>query len=490
MTTRFRSRAGVAPLLLAVLAASCVDGAVSPRQVAGFVRIDSVVAVPGNVLARHVHATISGADSAWLEFTGTTDPSARTPAVRATEGAQRLLLLGLRQGESYGVRVGIRSRTRQEILTPEASLVTDSVPLPLRGVRLAVTGTSSVRYIAFAVNVDTAGFVAIFDSLGALRWYFSASEALPSGRVADIHQLRGGGFLAHVGFSSGWQPFQGRYFDVAPDTRIRRSFAAPPPYYTDTHEIVPIYAGDSVVSTVLFGYDIRLMDMTRFGGPSAAQIAGHQIFRQDASGRVEYFWNSWDHLSMDGWIEEPQSFKTMQNIDWAHPNALAVDHDGHYLVSWRHLAEITKIDSRTGAVIWRWGGLYNQFTMQDDPLGFFSGQHSIRVLPNGNYLLFDNGLRHAPPQSRAVEYRLDPVARTARMVWEYRPSPIIYTAFTGSVERLANGNTLVGFMWVGRAQEVTASGQVVWDALLTSRGVPLGAYRAHRIPSLYGAIAP
>jgi arylsulfate sulfotransferase len=52
-------------------------------------------------------------------------------------------------------------------------------------------------------------------------------------------------------------------------------------------------------------------------------------------------------------------------------------------------------------------------------------QHSIQLMPNGDLLLFDNGtnrnfVRNAPAHySRAVEYRIDPVARTVRQVWTY-----------------------------------------------------------------------
>ena len=40
----------------------------------------------------------------------------------------------------------------------------------------------------------------------------------------------------------------------------------------------------------------------------------------------------------------------------------------------------------------------------------------MRVLGNGNLLLFDNGLRHDPPETRAVEYRLDTTAMTATLL--------------------------------------------------------------------------
>jgi hypothetical protein len=121
----------------------------------------------------------------------------------------------------------------------------------------------------------------------------------------------------------------------------------------------------------------------------------------------------------------------------------------------------------------------------NDPLGGFNGQHSVRVLPNGHLLLFDNGWRHAPPESRAVEYAVDPVAMTATMVWEYRHQPAIFTGYTGSVQRLAAGNTLVGFAALGHATEVRPDGSVAWEGDLTVGGQPYPGYRLIRIASLY-----
>jgi arylsulfate sulfotransferase len=52
-------------------------------------------------------------------------------------------------------------------------------------------------------------------------------------------------------------------------------------------------------------------------------------------------------------------------------------------------------------------------------------QHSVQLMPNGDLLLFDNGtnrnfIRNAATHySRAVEYRLDPSARTVQQIWTY-----------------------------------------------------------------------
>jgi len=142
---------------------------------------------------------------------------------------------------------------------------------------------------------------------------------------------------------------------------------------------------------------------------------------------------------------------------------------------------VTKIDAHTGAVLWRLGGARNEFRFQPDTLKF-SFQHGLRRLPNGNLILFDNGNTHSPNFSRAVEYRVDEGARTATLVWQYRPNPDLPSLALGFAQRLANGNTLVTFGPRGTIHEVSSSSQLLWE-LTIPQG--LWIYRAYRINSLY-----
>src|SRR5438552_4085878 len=169
-----------------------------------------------------------------------------------------------------------------------------------------------------------------------------------------------------------------------------------------------------------------------------------------------------------------------------YPNSLDFDRDGNYVASFRHMGEITKIDRRTSEIIWRLGGRNNQFAIMNDPLGGFSAQHSVRVLDNGNLLLYDNGLRHSPLESRAVEYRLDTDAKTATMVWQYRRVPPVFTPFLGSVQRYQNGNTLIAFSTANLIVEVDPSGNPLWEGVLNLDGQSnVIIFKALKVPSLY-----
>src|SRR5262249_14047748 len=100
---------------------------------------------------------------------------------------------------------------------------------------------------------------------------------------------------------------------------------------------------------------------------------------------------------------------------------------GNVLVSLRHQDALAVVDMTTRRLGWSWGQ------------GEVSGPHDATVLPNGHFLLLDNGLGRG--WSRAIE--LDPL--TKRIVWQYRArnQEEFYTASRGSEQRLPNGNTLM-----------------------------------------------
>jgi hypothetical protein len=197
--------------------------------------------------------------------------------------------------------------------------------------------------------------------------------------------------------------------------------------------------------SLAFAMDPEPVDMTPYGGSPDADAIGVVIQELDASKNVVFQWRTWDYLPVtDSYVDI-----TGQIVDLIHANAIDIDNNGNIVFSMRHLSSIIKIDRQTGDIIWTLGGKQNQFTFinehESNSPNYFSFQHDVRVLPNGNLTLFDNGNQHQPNYSRGVEYKLDEINKTATLVWEYRHTPDIYGFAMGSVERLTNGNTLIGW---------------------------------------------
>jgi len=210
-------------------------------------------------------------------------------------------------------------------------------------------------------------------------------------------------------------------------------------YPTDPHELRILPNGHAL----LLALDNEDVDMSKLvpGGYSLATVVGYVIQELDQARDVVFQWRSWDHYT----ITDAQNIDLKSVwVDYVHGNALDVDTDGNILFSSRHLNEITKINRQTGAIIWRLGGVHNQFTFVNDSIGF-SFQHAVRRIANGDITLFDNGDFHVPAFSRAVEYRLDTLAMTATLVWQFRNTPDEEGVAMGYVQRLDNGNTLIGW---------------------------------------------
>jgi hypothetical protein len=250
-------------------------------------------------------------------------------------------------------------------------------------------------------------------------------------------------------------------------------------YAVDPHDLQILDNGHYLIICV----DRQTIDMSQVvaGGDPAATVIG-MIFQEiDGSKNVVFEWRSWDHFEITDAVHVDLTGST---VDYVHANALVTDHDGNWLVSSRHLSEITKIDRSTGEIIWRWGGKNNQFTFVgdiDDSTGFHY-QHDIRRLDNGSYMLYDNGNFHTPPYSRAVEYQLNTQDMTATLVWQYRHTPDIFGNFMGSSQRLPGGNTFIAwggstFQPITTLTEVHPDGSTAFELTLTGGGINYKGYR-------------
>lgn len=472
----------IALSVAASVGAGCRDStSVTPPPTLAAVRVqgDSL-----NALAAVITVQAQHADSTRAICSGDSGTFAITPNTAVENDAAKIVLLGLLPGTQYQcviAALGSGGSTTSDSFTYQ----TADLPGFLAGVRLEITGAPPAGYLVTEVTRDSSAVTLAFDAAGRVRWY-RIFAAHPGELAMQTEQLPSGNFTVYVGASTGWQPVDGRYIEFQPDGEIVHAFAAGAPYYTDSHELLVGLAEGAVVDTHLFGYDLRTVDLTALGGHAGQLVAGHTLLRRSASGATEFLWNAWDHFSLADWQFIPANLGSYPSIDFDHPNSLALDRDGNYVVSFASLGEITKIDAASGAVLWRFGGRHNQFSILGDALGGFGFQHDVRVLANGDLLFYDNGLAHSPPQSRAVQYRLDQEAKTATVVWEYRHDPPLFTPFVGSVQRFQNGNTLVGFGAASLMTEVTPGGLVLWEGRLTVNRQPVPYfYRARRVVSLY-----
>ncbi|MGB5896235.1 MAG: aryl-sulfate sulfotransferase [Ignavibacteriaceae bacterium] len=232
-------------------------------------------------------------------------------------------------------------------------------------------------------------------------------------------------------------------------------------YGTDEHEIYMLEDGHYFL--IALGYRQVDMSVIVSGGDPNATVIDNHVQEFDADHNLVFEWLSYDYFNI---IDAVHEDLTQHTIDYIHMNSIAVDYDGNIIISSRHLSEVTKINRQTGEIIWHLGGENNDFAFINDNFGI-SYQHFARPVegkPN-HYTIFDNGNYHNPHFSRAVEFQLDTLNKTASKVWEYRHASDRYTPWMGNAQRLPNGNTLINYAdgSLPKATEVSESGEIVYE---------------------------
>jgi arylsulfotransferase ASST len=452
----------------------------------------SVEANPNNALSAIATVTAANADSVRAVYWTGSDAKQQTPfttgvGATATAAAGTVLLLGLQPETEYHVYVeGVGHGST--ISSDTATFTTGSLPTFLQSVSLSSTSPASFGYILTSIWDGSTAYLTAFDSAGRVAWY----RAFPGGVPAEeTKQQENGDFTAVLTTSHGGEQVPGQAVEVSPDGSLVRTFTAAEGSYLDGHEFWLLFNDGAYNGALMLQYTARHLDLSATGGPADTLVTGHQLVRQDANGSQSVVFDAWDHFQLTDNVEP-----TPGQLDFDHPNAISIAPDGNYVVSWRNLDVITKIDASTGDLLWTlaspFAAMAGDFTITGDVLNGFSAQHSARVLSNGNVLIFDNGTQHSPSASRAVEYQLDESAHTATLAFQFKHSPAIYTGFTGSVQRFANGNTLVGYTFGSSslyATEVTPTGDVVYEGKLVSGGSQT-PYRFTKVRSLYGYEQP
>ena len=216
------------------------------------------------------------------------------------------------------------------------------------------------------------------------------------------------------------------------------------------------------------------------------RVIGDVIVVMKPNHKEIWSWRSLDHVKPD-----LNLYTNAGYFDYMHGNSLQADLDrGAIYYNARHQSAVFKIDRKTGDVLWRLG---QGGTFKKDPKAnypWFEQAHGVEVQPDGNVLLYDNGLT-SRGFSRAVEYRLDEANKTATIAWQYSgyPDRPWQTTYWGDADRLPNGNTLISAgTWVKDQNslifEVTRDYHRVWEIklpLVAKSGMTIGVYNAQRL---------
>jgi hypothetical protein len=412
-----------------------------------------------NVLSAMVTGRVRFADSVAVRY-GTIDGAldSVTPAVAATDGQIALPVFGLLPDTAYELRLIVYGEggtiSSQPLHTSTGSLPADLPRFRAGGI------APSPGYVLFAAGI----YGLVIDNTGRVVWYVRF-EAGPS---LNFQAQPNGRYIA--------RPF-------TPDTSDLRPVLEFDPLGTLTRRLgcargLGARFHDLLVqpdgSYWLMCDETRVMDLATVGGMAGAAVTGTVVQHLDPAGGLRFEWSPFDHFEITDVDQETRSGSA---VNWTHGNALDLDAEGDLLVSFRSLSEITKIDTRTGAVLWRMGGRRNQFAFDGSGVPFLR-QHGVRLV-DGELVLLDNF--GEAEGSRAERYMLDGAGRTARLTGTYLPTAATRASLGGTTQSLPGRHTLVAFGDGGVVQEYDGEGEVVWEI----EGDAGYVFRAQRIRSLY-----
>ena len=151
-------------------------------------------------------------------------------------------------------------------------------------------------------------------------------------------------------------------------------------------------------NTIYIGWEPVPADVQPRGSRAATPGSEHEgvtygdyVREVSPAGETVWEWHAWRDLDLDRW----ELCHSCGRDEFAHANACFPLDDGGVMLSFRRLNAIMMIDRDTCKVRW---------SHQDPTWGH---QHDCTLLPNGNILLFANGIHGLDnPFSRVIE--LDP----------------------------------------------------------------------------------
>jgi hypothetical protein len=225
--------------------------------------------------------------------------------------------------------------------------------------------------------------------------------------------------------------------------------------------------------------------------PGQSLFVGGVGLQEIQNGAAVFSWLSTDHPELYACSTDGNNFAQNNGADYAHWDSVAVDADGNWLASFRHLDAVLKINRSNGVVAWILGGPCDQFGLNAGQK--FSHQHHARRAPDGRLTLFDNAV--AGGGSRALAFNLDEAGKTLVVNNVALPGFAAYTTDSrptvnfGSAQWLASGKLLVGWgIYAGGLSDVSefdaATGVVSFRLTLQPSNYSNGyfSYRAQKFP--------
>jgi hypothetical protein len=212
-------------------------------------------------------------------------------------------------------------------------------------------------------------------------------------------------------------------------------------------------------------------DLTPYGGPQYGYFNDYSIQEVDLNtGQLLFCWSALAHIDPANSMIPAFSAIIFNNIwDCFHLNSVEEGPNNTLLISMRNMSAIYNVDKKTGHIIWQLGGRSSNFTF--GPNATFSWQHDARYRSGKRISLFDDACCASPispPKGpgRGLILQLDFRNMTANVNRTFYHSPNLIVPSQGNVQKLSNGNQLVGWGQAPYVSEFAYAGNTINDPSL------------------------
>ena len=434
----------------------------------------SFLGVPKGELSRvSVVGSRTGAHAGRLEGYSQGDGASFLPSKPFAQGETVTVSARVRTGTAVQPLLDSFTIAYQDTLTTTPETVHPGSPSEIQGFRSrpdlqppTVTVTASSPVVApgdeFVAPYDGPGQSGpmILDQNGGLIWF----KPLPRNTSATnlrVQEYRGKPVLTW------WQgDISVHGFGLGEDVILDSAYAeiarvkAGNGLQADLHDFQLTPQGTALITA----YEPILCNLSSVGGPSDGAVTDGMFQEIDVrTGLVMFQWTSLDHVALSESYISANATSASEPFDFFHINSLNLDQDGSLLISARNTWTTYDVEAKTGQIAWRLGGKHSSFTME--PGASTAWQHDPRELANGSFSIFDNG---ASPtvhrQSRGIVVSLEAQRRTATLTSQLtHPSPLSAKS-QGNLQALTNGDWFIGWGEVPDFSELSATGQLLFDA--------------------------
>jgi hypothetical protein len=384
--------------------------------------------------------TLSNVKSAKIDFGVNTSYGHIAPVTTpSSSGDNTTLLLGMKQGKVYHYRITVSSDAG-DCVSDDYTMTSGKLPNGLPAITVTTKNATALfgGYLLIGQYVQTMGTTGapayIVDGDGDIVWAY-----YPGQDVGGLVMSYDG---SHVWTNSNNVPNKGA-------TVHRVSVDG-----TNDQDLSSKFTGQSHQLTVLPDETVSFYAYASSGCEDIKEYAPDGTVRTVVNGGTAQGQSSGCHLN---------------NIQYSKDDDTLVYSDLYHQT-------VVKVRRSDGSTVWILNGNKSTFTGDS----WQGGQHGIHLLGLDDLLIFNNNGRSAAgggsalggtsDGSMALELKLNLVDKKASKMWSYKAGSALQVDILGDLQRLPNGNTLVGYSTAGVTHEVDANG-----TLLQQMSWPLGS---------------